>query len=405
MPSRPEEDRGDVARRRYQNPKPHQHGEQWRVLVWKDVYEDGKWTRRRVAEVLGSVHEMGFRQAQKLVGKVTEPLNKQPRNPGVAITFKEFAEQIYIKLELPLYSKSHELRYAGILKNYLLPAIGHRSLFDLEQPTSTLAQQVFTDLKDKGLAKESLDKIRDCFSSVMNSALEKRYITNNPSDNLKMPKGRPTPKLKPTITVREFELLVEAIPEPYATMVYVAVYTGLRFSELAGLRWRCLHEAAITIEEKYCRGEWGEPKSDASRATIKVLPKVIARIHALKQMKVRIGGGRGKYQTFKLVKSSRPEDLVFQSVRKGAPMRDNNILSRFIIPAAEKLKLGTVNWQCLRRSHATWMKRAGIPLADASHQMRHSRVSTTADIYEMTPEQDQLEAISKLESFTSKAVQ
>src|SRR5579872_3326452 len=30
---------------------------------------------------------------------------------------------------------------------------------------------------------------------------------------------------------------------------------------------------------------------------------------------------------------SRPEDLVFQSVRTGAPMRDNNILSRHIKPA------------------------------------------------------------------------
>lgn len=393
-----------MARRRFQNPKPHRHGDQWRILVWKDVYQDGGWKRRRVAEVLGSVHDMGFRQAQKLVEKVTDPLNKQPRNPGVAVTFKEFAEGTYLKLELPLFSKSHESRYAGIVKNYLLPALGRITLFELEQPTSTAAQQVFTDLKGRGLAKESLDKIRDCFSSIMTSALKKRYISSNPAENITMPKGRPTPKLKPTITVQQFELLVEALPEPYATMVYVAVYTGLRVSEIIALKWKSILESAITIEEKCCRGEWGEPKSDASRATIKVLPKVVARIHALKNMSVRVGGGRGKYQTFKLVKSSGPEDLVFQSVRKGGTMRDNNILSRYIIPTAEKLKLGTVNWQCLRRSHATWMKRAGIPLADASRQMRHSRTSITADIYEMTPEQDQIEAINRLESFTSKAV-
>jgi hypothetical protein len=40
-----------------------------------------------------------------------------------------------------------------------------------------------------------------------------------------------------------------------------------------------------------------------------------------------------------VVKSDRSEDLVFQSVKTGAPMRDNNILSRHIKPAARKLGL------------------------------------------------------------------
>ncbi len=42
---------------------------------------------------------------------------------------------------------------------------------------------------------------------------------------------------------------------------------------------------------------------------------------------------------------------MFQSVKKGAPMRDNKILSRHIKPAARKMGLGFVNWRCLRTSH------------------------------------------------------
>ena len=60
---------------------------------------------------------------------------------------------------------------------------------------------------------------------------------------------------KPYLTVQQFERLVELIPEPYATMVYVAIYTGLRVSELAGLRWDDIHEDSITIDERYCRGD------------------------------------------------------------------------------------------------------------------------------------------------------
>jgi len=40
------------------------------------------------------------------------------------------------------------------------------------------------------------------------------------------------------------------------------------------------------------------------------------------------------------VKSDGPDDLVFQSVQDGKPMRDNNILTRFMKPAGRKLGLG-----------------------------------------------------------------
>jgi len=37
-------------------------------------------------------------------------------------------------------------------------------------------------------------------------------------------------------------------------------------------------------------------------------------------------------------------------------MRDKNMLARHIQPAARKLKLDFVNWQCLRTSYATWLR-------------------------------------------------
>jgi integrase len=63
-------------------------------------------------------------------------------------------------------------------------------------------------------------------------------------------------------------------------------------------------------------------------------------------------------------------DLVFQSVRSGKPTRDNNILARFIKPAARVLGLPWVNWRSLRTSHATWLKMAGADVKDPQAQMR-----------------------------------
>ena len=81
-------------------------------------------------------------------------------------------------------------------------------------------------------------------------------------------------------------------------------------------------------------------------------------------------------------------------------MRDNNILSRHIKPAARKLGVPFVNWRCFRTSYATWLKRAGVPVRDAQGQMRHARASTTLDIYQQTVDEHQRDAIRKLDSFT-----
>jgi integrase len=83
-------------------------------------------------------------------------------------------------------------------------------------------------------------------------------------------------------------------------------------------------------------------------------------------------------------------------------MRDNNILTRFIKPAGRKLGLDFVNWLCLRRSHATWLKMAGADVKDAQAQMRHSRASTTLDIYQQFVPESQRQVVNRLSSLSTR---
>ena len=178
-------------------------------------------------------------------------------------------------------------------------------------------------------------------------------------------------------------------------MVFVAVFTGLRVSERVGLRWNDIGEDTITIDERFCRGDWGVPKSESSNATIPVNRAVIERIHRLKTLVVDVKAGRA-LRRYRAVKSDHPDDLVFQSLVKGGPMRDNSILVRHIKPAARKLGLPFVNWRCLRTSHATWLKMVGADVKDAQAQLRHSRASTTLDIYQQFIPESQRGAVDKL---------
>ena len=77
-------------------------------------------------------------------------------------------------------------------------------------------------------------------------------------------------------------------------------------------------------------------------------------------------------------------------------MRDNNILSRHIKPAGRILGMPWLNWRCLRTSHATWLKMAGADVKDAQAQMRHSRASTTLDIYQQFVPESQRKVVDRL---------
>ena len=173
------------------------------------------------------------------------------------------------------------------------------------------------------------------------------------------------------------------IAEPYSTMVYVAAWTGFRVSEICALRWRNVDEVSckVSIEERYHRGDWSAPKSEASNATVEVNSSVIARLAKLKGRILRIRAGKA-IRTYRLPDNPGPDDLIFASVCAGKPMRDNNVLTRHIKPAARKLGLPFVNWLVLRRSFATFLKMAGAEVKDAQALMRHARASTTLDIYQ-----------------------
>jgi integrase len=54
----------------------------------------------------------------------------------------------------------------------------------------------------------------------------------------------------------------------------------------------------------------------------------------------------------------------------------------------------------LRTSYATWLKLAGADIKDAQAQMRHSRASTTLDIYQQFVPESQRKLVARLSRMT-----
>jgi integrase len=387
-----------MARRRFQDPTPKREGKWWFLLVWQDQFKEGRTQRRRKRIKLAPA-SMPVREVNKIAAEMLRPLNQGLVTIGSATKFQDFITEVYKPIVMPLMAASTQDRYAGVLKNYLTPAFGELCLREI---TALSVQRYFSGMASSPLEHESKDKIRDVLSSACVAAVQYGFLIKNPVEGIKLPPPKKGKKSKPYVTPDQFEVFVARIREPYASMVYVAVYTGLRVSELVGLRWRNVHADSITIAERYCRGDWGAPKSESSSATVPVNACVIDRIMGLKSLEVRVKAGRA-VRRHRVVKSDGPDDLVFQSLRTGAPMRDNNILVRHIKPAARELNIGWVNWRVLRTSFATWLKLAGADVKDAQALMRHSRASTTLDIYQQFVPESQRKVVTKLSRLRSSA--
>src|SRR5262249_7111722 len=246
--------RGDfeaMARRRFQDPDLEVVGKWWEIRIYQDHFSNGRRIRKRKRVRLAPA-TMPIREVQKIKAEYLRPLNQGLVTAGSATTFEDYVRSVYLTTEMPLMASSTQQRYRGIVNQYLVPSFGSMCLRDL---TPLMSQkyisgfQIHTDEKPgkngtgQSLSRESVDKIRDVLSSVLGSAMKYGYLVNNPAAGLQLPpEKRGKRRHKPFVRPEQFAALIELIPEPYSTMVFVAVYTGLRVSELVGLRWGDIHE-------------------------------------------------------------------------------------------------------------------------------------------------------------------
>src|SRR5271167_2163511 len=279
-----------MARRRFQNPNPFREGAWWWIFVRKDVFSRDKLSRRKERVKLAPA-TLTDREVRKVSAEYLRPLNHALAFLGSATNFTAYVNETYIPGVLPLMAKTTQSRSRGVIQKYLLPAFGTASLRDL----GTLQlQRYFSGMTGSGLSYKSKDKIRDVLSSVLGSAVRYQLLVKNPMEAVQLPPGTIGKRVrKPNITSGQFDELVNLIPEPYATMVYVAVYSGLRVSELIGLRWNDVGFDSLMVDERCSRGDWSAPKSEASNAPVAVQRHVIERIHALNLKTVAVRAGHG----------------------------------------------------------------------------------------------------------------
>lgn len=201
-------------------------------------------------------------------------------------------ERITVQEFMALWLKDHAQHvrartlegYGSKIRCHVIPVLGKLALRDL-QPSHI--QSFYRDCLAEGLSPRSVLHIHRIFQEALEHAVKLSYIARNPCKAVTAP--RPERKEMRAMVPREANATLEAAKAtPYYGLFYTALYTGLRRSELLGLRIRDVDLNLGTVhvaQAMHCLSGgqviFTEPKSAKGRRTVALSPSnaVILREH------------------------------------------------------------------------------------------------------------------------------
>ncbi len=171
--------------------------------------------------------------------RVMEAANS-PRPSGGTIVaptplFSAFADQWSVDREVE-WKRSTRIKVADILRAHLLPRFKGRVIGDLtKQDILNLRNHLAKDTRDgQGLSPARINGILNILRQILEEAAD-LYQFSTPFRGIK-PLRVPKTNVDP-LTLAQVLQFLEAVPSEYRALYTVAFFTGLRTSELLGLKW------------------------------------------------------------------------------------------------------------------------------------------------------------------------
>jgi len=310
---------------------------------------------------------------------------RQPVLPNDAPTFRKFVNDFYIPKREGQWSVPYKKNNKYNLEHYLNSEFGDRALsvindLDVQKWLDSFAEQNYS----KSVVQQCFLNVR----AIFRYAKKKNFILEDPTVELKMPVGIKAVKKLVMAPGQALSILQSITDLRDLALFSIGVFCGPRSSEAMGFQWKGWNGQSLTPHSIAYKGQFleGELKSLASGAPIPVPEPVRPIIDAW----MRCCG------------DCSPDALIFpvagRGKRKGqlVPQSAESFLRGRIHPIATQLRIPThlVNFRVMRRSLGTDLQHFGS-LKDAQAILRHSRIATTGDIYQL-PIEESVERASSL---------
>ena len=121
----------------------------------------------------------------------------------------------------------------GIVRRYIKPGLGTIQLSKLRPEH---VDGLYGEMKKRGLSATTILHTQRILSEALGHAIKRRLLTRNVCDAVDPP--RPEGKEMVSLDEEELAILLSAAESSYYwNVLFVASYTGLRRSEVLGLKW------------------------------------------------------------------------------------------------------------------------------------------------------------------------
>ena len=337
--------------------------------VWQFRWseKDLHGTRVQRKRVIGSVerypNEAAVRSAISVL--LTEINSDKVRMGSRSITVAQLCnhfEQRELARDNTWRSYATKKTYQAYLTRWVLP---YWQRYELAEVRTV---QVESWLRTLPLAKSSCAKIRNLMSVLFNHACRYELFDRNPIYLVRQSAKR---RRAPTVLIpTEIKVLVDNLSIRERTLVLLAVSTGLRQSELFGLKWGDIDfaQGTMNVTRSIVYGVVGPCKTESSQKPVPV--------HTL------LADTLSEWR--KQCAYTKSDDWVFASrrYRGRRPYWGQAILRKYVRPVAQRVGIQKcIGWHTFRHTYSTLLRSVGTEFKVMQELLRHSTLRSTLDVY------------------------
>lgn len=329
-------------------------------VSFRDV--DGRQRRRRLAA-------RSERAAIKEARATLASRDGGERIVAAGITVDDFAQREYFPMLEGLVAAGQRAergldRYRYDFDRYVSPQLGPMRLGDVEP--RHLGDLIRT-MRLAGFAESSTCNALMPLRGLYRLARSRGLTGRSPFDGLdpaEMPRPIPAAKAR-VLDELELAALVRHASDGYRAVVTALAYTGLRVSEVLGLRWVDVDfvEGELRVRSQLLPARRDRParlvplKTRASERDVPMFPAVEQAF--AERLQAELAAGRGQ-----------DDELVF-ATRSGRPLSQRNV-ARAVEEAAAAAGLERATPHDLRRSFCSLAGRRGVDPIEAAQITGHS---------------------------------
>ncbi|AVH49672.1 Arm DNA-binding domain-containing protein [Acinetobacter sp. SWBY1] len=335
----------------------------------EDTAQNRKLLKKRLEQLeaeitLGTFEYAKYFPKSKRVAQFSEIQQRKAVLSSSTPLFKDFAHIWFDEKKIE-WRSSYQEKVLIILNNYLIPVLGHQCLDQIKKPDllefrSSLGK-VNYGLKQASLKASRINQIMTPLRMILNEAAE-RYNFVSPYKNIKNLKES---RIDVTpFTLQEVQRILSTVREDFRPYYTVRFFTGMRTSEIDGLRWKNVNfqRREIYIKEALVNGELGETKTYGSDRVIQMSERVYQALLDQKNM----------------IKNH--SEFVF-STREGKPLDYRLVNRRVWHPLLRYLGLQSRRAYQTRHTAATLWLSAGENPEWIAKQLGHSTTEMLFRVY------------------------